>query len=120
MEIINEHKKTWQKIRDEAAESSAIIFVINAEQVAKKLERLLKTNEPKLSALEVYNAFGQDMSGFQTVCAYNTLLCYWKYYYLLKWKSFMTLWNEAEIQKLNPPKKFKKKKFHGYRRIKVH
>ena len=119
MEVIFRHTKLWQAVRDKAAESSAIIFVVNAEQTAKKLERLLKIKN-ELSATEIFDAFGRNMSGCQTHRAYQVLQCYWKYSYLLIWESFMVLWKEAYIQKLDPPKKFKRKKFHGCRRIKIH
>lgn len=119
MEVIFRRTKLWQAVRDKAAESSAIIFVVNAEQTAKNLERLLKIKS-ELSAAEVFDAFGRNLTGYQTHHAYEVLRCYWKYSYLLIWESFMTLWEEANIQKLDPPKKFKRKKFHGCRRIKVH
>ncbi len=119
MEVIFEQTKLWQEVRDKAAESSAIILIIHAEQTAKKLERLLKIKN-ELSATEIFDAFGQEMNGYQTYLAYETLRCYWKYSYLLIWESFMTLWEEALIQKLDPPKRIKRKKFHGCRRIKIH
>lgn len=79
--------KTWQDVRDRAAESSAIIHVINAEQWAKRLTPLLSKKET-FSARAVYAECDTDLSGYQTDFAYSILKCYWKHAELLVWRSF--------------------------------
>lgn len=87
MKVEQSLTKVWQNVRDEAAESSAIIHVVNAEQWVKRLIPLLskKTN---LSAKDIYSKIDTDLSGYQASYAYEIIRCYWEHAELLVWESF--------------------------------
>jgi hypothetical protein len=99
MEVKQNLVKTWQDVRDQAAESSAIIHVVNAEQWAKKLAPLL-SEEAGLSAEAVYSKCNTDLSGYQASYAYAILRCYWKHADLLVWQTFSEFLGAAKRQAL--------------------
>lgn len=111
MEVNSVHTKAWQRARDEAALSSAILHVKHAEQWARRLAPML-SREENLTAREVYNAVDMDLSGPQVSYAYLILRAYWKHSSLLVWESFTALCLAASASRTLNTHTKRKPRFH--------
>ena len=101
--------KIYSKVRDEAAYSSAMLHVADAETWAARMEKKIAQGREVGPAL-LHETIDSNLSGYQACYAYQIILVYWYHRHDLKWDSLL------KVPKRGLKKKSRKAKRHHPKR----
>jgi len=80
--------KVYSRVRDEAAFSSAMLHVADAETWAARMEKKIVQGH-KITPALLLETIDNNLSGYQACYAYQIILVYWYYRHELKWDSLL-------------------------------
>ena len=106
MLIDQERAKIWQRVRDNAAATSAMVLVSYAEPWATRMEKRMARGEV-FSANLLLETADTGLSGYQIGSAYQLLKLYWAHREKLVWERFLKVPTHVH----SPVKKKRKNRF---------
>jgi len=90
MHLDPSRSKIYSNVRDQAAESSAMVHVADAEKWAARMEKKIAQGHRVTPAL-LLDTIDNNLSGYQACYAYQIIRVYWLHRHNLKWKSFLNV-----------------------------
>ncbi len=104
MRTDSSRSKVYSRVRDEAALSSAMLHVSDAETWAARMEKKI-TQGHKITPALLLETIDNNLSGYQACYAYQIIFLYWYHRHDLKWDSLLKV----------PRTRLKKKSLKGRR-----